>query len=279
MILDVTAANFQTEVIERSRTTPVLLDFWATWCGPCKTLSPTLEKIARESEDTLILAKVDIDKSPELADAFQIQSVPTVMLLSNGRVVDGFVGAKPETAIRAMIQKNAGPPVDALEEALTYERENDPQGALAVLRQLVVEDPKRNDARAHLARMLLQSGMIDEGRKVFEALPPDVLESDAARAAKAILDLQKNKVDLAPLRKAVERNPKDVSALLSLGRAQLAEQQYEEGLDTLLSAAKQDVKFQNGEPRKALLEAFAALGDTNPLVTRFRRDLSLLLCS
>src|ERR1700754_5046697 len=107
-VIDVTTETFQKEVVERSRTTPVLLDFWAPWCGPCKTLSPTLEKIAREMNGKVVLAKVDIDTNPELADAFGIQSVPTVALLVAGKIVDSFVGAQPEAKIRELLAKHAG---------------------------------------------------------------------------------------------------------------------------------------------------------------------------
>lgn len=279
-VLDITTETFQKEVVERSRTTPVLLDFWATWCGPCKTLSPTLEKIAREMNGKLVLAKVDIDQNPELADAFGIQSVPTVALLVGGKIVDGFVGAQPESKIRELLAKHAGlVREDPVEAALALEKAADVNGAIARLRAAVREMPARHEARAHLARLLLASGSTEDGRKVYETLPPEARELEPARSAKALIDLADSRVDVAPLEAAVKAQPDDVAARIALGKALLADNQPEKGLEHLLQAAKTNLAFDGGAPRKALIEAFGLLGEANPLVTRYRRELSLLLCS
>src|SRR5438105_5120435 len=141
-ILDVSAETFQKDVVDRSRTTPVLLDLWATWCGPCKALSPTLETLAREMAGRLVLAKVDVDQNPEIADALGAQSIPTVALLVGGKIVDGFVGAEPEAKIRAMLARHLGPPgPDAIEEALALEKAGDVQAAIAALRAHLRDRP------------------------------------------------------------------------------------------------------------------------------------------
>jgi putative thioredoxin len=279
-ILDVTVATFQAEVVDRSRTMPVLLDLWATWCGPCKALSPTLEKITREMAGRLVLAKVDIDENPEIADALGAQSIPTVALLVGGKIVDGFVGAQPEAQIREMLARHLGPPrPDAIEEALALGKAGDVQGAVAALRSRLLERPEQNDVRAQLARLLILAGLDDEGRRMLDALPLEAQETEPARAARALLEIKKNRVDPVPLRAAVAKNPGDIAARLALGRALLAGNEPEEGLEMMLEAAKRDLKFDGGAPRTALLEAFEALGDASPLVTRYRRELSLLLCS
>lgn len=278
-ILDVTTLSFPQEVVERSMTVPVMVDLWATWCGPCKSLSPVLEKLAREMNGRFVLAKVDIDQNPELAEAFGVQSVPMVVIVSGGRIVDEFVGAKPEAQIRTMLEKHLGAaPVDAIEEALALEKSGDLQAAITGLNAHLRERPDRHDARAHLARLQLLSGLVDEGRQTFESIPAAARETEAARAAQALLDLQKNRVDTAPLRAAIEKNPGDLAARLALGRALVAENKPEEGLEMLLSAAKLDLGFDGGAPRKALIETFDVLGEANPLVTRYRRALSMLLC-
>lgn len=280
-ILDVTTQNFSRDVVERSRTTPVLVDLWATWCAPCKTLGPTLEKLATESKGAFVLAKVDIDQNPEVAEAFGVQSVPTVMLLKNGQIVDGFVGAQPEAKIREILARHVGPPpADPLEEALAIEHAGNAADALERVAKLARATPPSSLARAHLARMLLVAGRTDEGRAAYEALAEGEKELEPARAAKALLALQENRVDLAPLEAAVKAKPDDVAARIALGRGLLAASRNEAGLDQLMEAAKLDLRFNDSEPRKALVEAFGALDSSEPkLVAEARRRLSVLLCS
>ena len=280
-IVDVTTETFVQEVVERSRTTPVLVDLWATWCGPCKTLGPTLEKLAREMNGKFVLAKIDIDANPEIADAFQVQSVPTVLLLKGGRPVDGFVGAQPEKKIREILEKHLGPGVDPLEAALAHEKAGDPTSALVEIAALADQDPPHPLARAHRARLLLVIGETEDGRAEYEALIPEEKESDPGRAAKGLLALLAQKTDLAPLQAAVKKDPNDVAARLALVRALNRNgESYEfdaEGLEELNQAAKLDLRFNDSEPRRAMVEAFEALG-ADPAVADYRRKLSILLC-
>jgi putative thioredoxin len=276
-IIDVTAASFAQDVIERSKTVPVLVDLWATWCGPCKTLGPVLEKLAREWAGKFVLAKVDIDANPEVADVFNVQSVPTVMLLKGGKIVDGFVGAQAEDKIREVLARHVEPPVDPLEQALEAEKRGDTAAALATLSKLAAG--KHSMARAHLARLLLASGDEERGRAAYDALSSQEKELDPARAAQALIALRNERQDLGPLEAAVKRDPEDVAARLAYGKALLAEGRNEAGLEEIYQAAKRDVRFGDGAPRKALLAAFEVLGATNPLTLEYRRRLSILLCS
>jgi putative thioredoxin len=279
-IVDVTTATFVQEVVERSRTTPVLVDLWATWCGPCKTLGPTLEKLAREMNGKFVLAKIDVDQNPEIADAFQVQSIPTVLLLVGGRPVDGFVGAQPEKQIRDMLARHLGAQVDPLEEALALEKDGHAEQALARVERLAAQRPPHKLAAAHRARLLVQLGQVDEGRKAWEALSDEDKDSDPGRAAKALLAMQGQRGDLAPLQAQVAADSDDVAARLAYGRALIAAGRAADGLEQLYEGAKRDLRYNDSEPRKALIEAFEALSGAEPqLVAEYRRRLSVLLCS
>jgi putative thioredoxin len=216
-ILDVTTATFEKEVLARSRKTPVLVDFWATWCGPCRTLSPVLEKLAGEALGAWTLAKIDIDRSPDLANAFGIQSVPTVVVVKDGEVVDGFLGVQPEPRIRELIAKHVRPARDAVAEALELERAGKPGEAIAVLRDQTKADRSDGKARAQLARLLALSGALGEAELLLDALPEAERESEPAIAARAILAAQDHAGDLGKLEQAVREKPDDLDARIALG--------------------------------------------------------------
>jgi len=277
-VLDVTTATFEREVIARSQTTPVLVDFWATWCGPCRTLSPILEKLAAEAKGAWILAKVDIDRSQDLASAFGIQSVPTVVVVKGGQLVDGFLGVVPEAKIRELLAKHVRPARDLVAEALELERAGKPGEAIALLRDRAKEARDDWKARAELARLLALAGALGEAQLLLDALPEEQREIPAAQAARAILSAQDHAGDLDQLERAVAADPGDIEGRLKLGRALVAARRVEEAVPVLFEAARRDIAFQGGEPRKALLEALAALGEDHPLATEYRRKLSVLLC-
>jgi len=278
-IADITAESFQRDVIERSKEMPVLVDFWATWCGPCRTLGPTLVKLATELAGRLALAKVDVDRNLELAEAFRIQSVPAVMLIKDGRMVDGFVGALGEAQIRTFLEPHLKPaPADHLADAQRLEAEGLTGEAIRLLRQHLREKPDDAKARVYLAQLLIGENRADEARKVFEKVAGEARESDEARAVQAQLALGEHKADVDALRRQVEESPDDLDARLRYGKALVAERRYEEGLEQLLEAARRDVHFDGDSPRKALLEVFQALGPEDPRTLEYQRRLSMLLC-
>jgi putative thioredoxin len=278
-VIDVTTTTFQTEVVERSRTTPVLIDFWATWCGPCKTLSPVLEKLAREMNGRFVLAKIDIDANPELAEVFRIQSVPSVMLLKEGRIADGFTGALPEPQVRKFLEQHLGAKaLDAVAQATQFEAEGDRAGAAAILREYLQRSSGDAKARTMLARLLVAEGRVEEARKVFAKLEGADRETDEAKAIAARLDAASKLGDTAKLEAAVAANPKDVGAQLALGKALVTASQYDEGLEHLLEAAKLDIHHDGDSPRKALIEVFNVLGQADPRTLEYQRRLSMLLC-
>jgi len=276
--IDVSAANFESEVLLRSREVPVLIDFWATWCAPCKTLGPILEKLARELSGRFVLAKVDIDASPELAEAFRIQSVPTVMLLVDGRPVDGFMGAQPEAAVRQFLAPHLkAAPRSVLEEVAELVAEERLEEAVGVLRDHLRSQPADGTARLELARLLLELGKAEDARLVHEKLTPEDLASDAGQALTARMGLAKGSGDLEQLAAEVEQAPDDISARLAHGKALVAAGRREEGLEQLWQAAQQDLHHDDDAPRKALIEAFTALGWEDPLTLEYQRRLSMLL--
>jgi len=277
--VEVGVENFQKDVVDRSRGLPVLIDFWATWCAPCKTLGPVLEKLAREMAGKFVLAKVDIDKSPEIADLFQIQSVPTVMLLEGARPVDGFTGALPEAQVRKFLEKHIGAAApDPLAQAQTLEQEGKRAEAAELLRVHLQSKPQDEKARVMQARLLIAAGRVEEARKVFAKVAGEALDWPEAKAVKAQLDAAGKQGELAKLEQALAARPDDVGTRIALGKGLVAAAKYDRALEELLSAAKQDLHFDGDAARKAMIEVFELLGQSDPLVLEYQRRLSMLLC-
>jgi putative thioredoxin len=280
--VDVDAGNFQREVLERSQEVPVLIDFWAPWCGPCKTLGPILEKLAAEHGGRFVLAKIDIDANVELAEAFRVQSVPTVLLVAGGRPVDGFTGALSEKRVREFLAPHLGgaSAPDGLARALELEQAGQRAEAIEVLVAHLARAPKEAaPARIALARLLLTEGRGEEAQAIFAELGPAERDSDDARAVQTALQTWADRPDVEALEAAVAAAPEDLAARLEYGRGLIASGQWEPGLEELYETAKRDLRFDDGAPRKALLEAFELLGEADPLTLEYQRRLSHLLCS
>jgi putative thioredoxin len=280
-IIDVDTQGFEREVLQRSLELPVLLDFWAAWCGPCKTLGPILEKLARERPGAFVLARVDVDKEPRLADAFRIQSIPTVMLLVGGRPVDAFMGALPEAEIRRFLEPHLGPggATDAVEQARAMAEEGDSEGAILFLREHLRQHPDDGPARIALARQLLDAGRREDAAKALERLDEAQRSTPEAKSVLAELELLAQAGDLGELRAKVAEHPDDLALRLELGKALFAARQHEEGLEEVFGAALVDLSFDEGAPRKTLIELFRALGPEHPLTLEYQQRLSVLLCS
>jgi putative thioredoxin len=279
-VIDVGYENFQAEVLEGSRAQPVLLDFWASWCGPCKTLTPVLEKLAADYNGGFRLAKVDIDRWPELAQAFGVQSVPTVVLIKQGQIADGFMGAQPEKLIRELLaRQGVKPPRDLLAAAREAQAGGDSEGAVALLREHLELNPEDVPARAKLAHVLALLGDVEGAELELSQLTEEELGQESAAAARKLLAAREKEIDLGPLEAALRAQPESIPAQLALGRALLESGAHERALELLFAAAQRDLRFDDSAPRKALLEAFAQLGDENPLTLSYRRRLSVLLCS
>ncbi len=277
-IVDADAASFAA-VVERSRSVPVVLDFWATWCGPCKTLGPLLETLVNEDPGRFLLAKVDIDRSPELAQAFRITSVPTVIAVVDGRPVDGFQGALPEADLRAFLDRFAPSlaGVDPLEEARALEQAGRLDEAIDLLREALDQGTVGAEGRVQLARLHVERGERTAAEHLLGELSPEEAALPAARALRARLAFLEGAGDLDALRADVASEPGSAAARLRLGQALVALESHAEGLEQLLEAIRLDPGGEGVPARKAMLEVFDVLGLEDPLANEYRFKLSLEL--
>ncbi|WP_033727670.1 thioredoxin [Pseudomonas cremoricolorata] len=278
-IFDATDADFQQSVIENSFHKPVLVDFWAEWCAPCKALMPMLAKIAEEYRGELLLAKVNCDVEQQIVGQFGIRSLPTVVLFKDGQPVDGFAGAQPESAIRAMLEPHVQLPpaqeASPLEQAQALFAESRFTEAEATLKQLLSEDNSNALGLILYARCLAERGELGEAETVLGAVTGD--EHKAALAgAKAQLTFLRQAAslpDVAELKTRLAQNPSDDEAAYQLCIQQLARQQYDAALDGLLKLFQRNRSYADGLPHKSLLQVFELLGGDHPLVTQYRRKL------
>jgi len=287
-IIDVTLDNFMAEVIEASNTKGVIVQFWAPWCGPCKQMGPILEKVVA-SHANLRLARVNIDENQEIAAQMRVQSVPTVYAIVEGRPVDGFAGAQPESAVRQFVEKilsavpgavDISPLIDAGLAALEAQ---DAEQALASFQQAMAAQPDSLAALSGLVRALVLLGDLDSARDIIDNLEEDRRERPEMREALAAVQLAERAgetaSDIQPLRDKLAASPSDLQAHQDLALALYAGGQTEEAMAVLLASIKQDGDWQDGAAKTQLFEIFNALGHAHPDVIAARRKLSAYLFS
>jgi len=279
-IFDVSgAASFEQLVVENSFHKPVLVDFWADWCAPCKALMPLLAKITEEYRGELLLAKVNCDIEQDIVMRFGIRSLPTVVLFKDGQPVDGFAGAQPESAIREMLKAHvaepAAPAADPLETAQALFAEGRIGDAENVLKVLLGEDNQNAAALILYARCLAERGELGEAEVVLDAVKGDGHKA-ALAGARAQLTFLRQAADLpdaAELKSRLARDAQDDEASYQLAIQQLARQQYEAALEGLLKLFVRNRGYADGAPHRTLLQVFELLGNEHPLVTLYRRRL------
>ncbi len=280
-VFDATQHNFETDVIQASLTTPVLVDFWAAWCGPCKTLGPILEKVVGDYAGKLKLAKVDTDAEMQLAAIFGIRSLPTVVLVKDGQMVDGFMGALPESGVRQFVEKHLGAPAPVepavAEPAPTLDET--PQQTVARLQQEITAHADKPELQLDLALAHLRAGDADAAQTQLDGLPPNLAEDSKAKRIRAQLEFAralKDAPDAAALRARLAQDPADHAARDLLGVHLLLGDEPAAGLDEFLTLLRNARSWNEGQAKKRLLAAFSVLDDAD-LVGTYRRKMASLL--
>jgi len=278
LVLDATTASFETEVLQRSLDIPVLVDFWAEWCGPCKALGPVLEKIAADYHGAFVLAKVDTEAERQIAAAFQIRSIPTVFLVKGGQIVDGFQGALPEGQIRQFLEQH-GILANAPEETDIPDVPASPDADIERLRALILEEPDKPEHRLELALALVKTGQMDEARGLVDALPANLASDERAANARTRLDFSAI-LDEAPssteLETALAADPDDHRTRHQLGVRLLLAGEVEAALEHFLHILRRDRQFDDALGKRALIDAFRIIEDAE-LISRTRRKMSSIL--
>ena len=282
-VFDATAARFEDEVVRKSLEVPVLVDFWATWCAPCKTLGPLLDKLAAEYHGAFVVAKVDVDKEQELAAAFQIRSVPTMVVFKDGQVLGAIPGALPEGQLREMLAQVGVQPAEPPAEELAPEATApvDPHAEVLRLRKVIEAEPDKAELRLDLALALLQIGATGEAEQLLDTLPANLATDDRSVKARARLGFAALLRDAPPvevLEAAIAADPADLRARHLLGVRQLVSGDAEAGLAQFMEMLRRNRAHEDGLARRSLIDAFRILDD-EALVTRYRRQMSALLLS
>ncbi len=286
LIKDGSDASFMQDVVEASRQQPVIVDFWATWCGPCRQLTPALERAVVAAKGAVKLVKIDVDKNPRFAGQLRVQSIPTVYAFINGQPVDAFQGALPESEIKRFIDRLSGPPeAGELEELLSMGAESmrvgDPGGAAQAFAQALQMDPQNVKAIAGLARVYLEGGDADQARQIVAMAPPGASdpELDSVRTA---LELSANAPapsEADGLEQAVRADPSNHQARFDYAASLAAQGRLDEAADQLLRILEQDLDWNDQAARRQLLKVFEAAGPMSDTAKNGRRRLSSLLFS
>jgi putative thioredoxin len=284
-VKDVTTQSFMKDVIEESKRQPVLVDFWAEWCGPCKQLAPVLEKVVKAAKGKVKLTKMDIDKHPAIPGQLGIQSIPAVFAFVNGQPVDGFMGALPESQVLAFVERLTkdrigGEEKDLLKTADAALAGGDASGAAELYAQLLAEDGANVPALAGLARSYVKTGAIEQAKQTL-AMVPEAKRNDAAvAAARAALELAEQAKAVGPvaeLEKKLADNPLDHQARFDLAVALAGKGRRQEAVDHLIDVVKRDRKWNDDGARKQLVQFFEAWGPTDEATVNGRKRLSSIL--
>ena len=277
-------ATFAADVIEASREQPVIVDFWATWCGPCKQLTPALEKAVNAAKGAVKLVKIDVDKNPVYAGQLRVQSIPTVYAFVDGRPVDGFMGALPESQVKAFIDKLAGPAAPSdIDQLLSLAKESievgDVGGAAQAYAQVLQLEPENAAAIGGLARCYLDGGDLERAREVAEMAAPDARNADLESVRAALKLAEAAPSETSEFEQRLAANPDDHEARLELAKALAGRGELQAAADELLTIIERDREWNDEAARKQLLTVFEAAGMASDVAKQGRRRLSAILFS
>ena len=287
VVKDTTTQAFMKDVIEESKRQPVLVDFWAPWCGPCKQLTPVLEKAVKAAKGKVKLAKMNIDEHPAIPGQMGIQSIPAVIAFSNGQPVDGFMGALPESQVAAFLERITKGAVraeekDLLKAADATLAEGNPAGAAEMYAQLLADDSSSVNALAGLARAYVQTGALEQAKQTLALVPEAKRNEPTVAAARAALDVAEQAKSVGPLAELEEKmtaDPHNHQARFDLAVALNAKGKRDDAVKHLLEIVKRDRKWNDDGARKQLVQLFEAWGPTDPATVEGRKRLSSILFS
>jgi len=291
LIIEVITENFMTDVIEQSKETPVIVDFWAPWCEPCKQLTPIIEKIIKEKNGKVILAKMNIDESPEVAQQLKIQSIPAVMAFNDGQPIDGFIGVQSEKNIIEFVNKisslkNSSTIEENISAGKKYMNEDDIETATLLFSEILKIEPDNISAKSLLARCLIKNDQLNDAEKIIDSLPVGAESNQDYISVRSELEIFKNAKnnptsdkEEQELRNNIDKEPENYQLRLDLSKILIAKGENEEAINQLLRIIEVNPKWNDGEARKQLIEIFNILGNENILVTEGRKKLSSMLFS
>lgn len=282
-IFEADSQNFQQVVLENSHQVPVLVDFWADWCQPCKMLMPILAKLADEYQGGFVLVKVNTDQHQQLAAQFGVRNLPTVKVFKDGKIVDEFIGVQQESNIRKIIDRHRTRKTEPYrQQAHAMFQGGDMEGAVQLMEQVIQHEPDFHEAAVELCGMYLQMDRAADAEALLEKIPadaidPQVLAQLQAEIKQARLQSEVSGVDPSALEQRLADNPDDLEAMLELAKLRIAAGEADEGLALYLKVHQKDSTFQDEAGKKGLFEAFELLGANNPLVKKYRNKLFSLL--
>jgi len=283
--ITVDPANFEQVVIAGSKNVPVLVDFWAPWCAPCRALTPMLEKLAAEYQGKFVLAKINSDDNPELATQFGVRGIPSVKAVVDGKIKDEFTGALPEAALRAFLDRVVPSAAEELrlQAQVVYAKDKNAQAALLLLEQAAALEANNEAVAMDRAEILIDAGRHDEARAVLDALPPLALMEERVKVLRAKIDLASQAAaapDATALETRIAADAGDLDARLQLANLLVAKQEYREALEQLLAIIRRNRGFRDEAARTTMLQVFSVLGtreDAADLVRHYRRELASAL--